>query len=217
MERGVIINAGQCHRSFGIAASTASEILKRLTTVIHSHMEEHCVSSGEFIALFSKRSRETPARQHPRAEETEVEKVCAINLRSMTQQVSWSTLSNDEKLVYETLSDNTVHFDHIRNATGLDIGAVSSALMMLELHGLSQRKPGDNYVAKTLPIRRSDIAMIPGVARSIDAAANYVRIGFCGISRKNLQLYLAASWCYLDRIRWQAGGLFEGLFTASGH
>lgn len=77
MERGVILNSSRFHKLAGIAQSSAWYMLKKLTMVLMDNMVEGSivVPSSLFYPVFGKRSRETPARRQPDAEEDELENV----------------------------------------------------------------------------------------------------------------------------------------------
>lgn len=76
MEHGVTLSSSRFHKLVGIAQSSALYIFKKITTVIQSHFQEDdpAVPSSLFSPVFSRRSRETPARQHPLAEQAELER-----------------------------------------------------------------------------------------------------------------------------------------------
>src|SRR5215472_16255662 len=62
-EQGVPFNAFQFHKLVGIAYSSAFAILKKITVVVHSALQEEdavLVPSALFLSVFTKRSRETP-------------------------------------------------------------------------------------------------------------------------------------------------------------
>jgi hypothetical protein len=74
MEHGVSISSSRFHKLAGVAYSTALSIFQKLTLVIESHMNGASVPSALFAPVLAKRSRETPARAHPLAEEEELKK-----------------------------------------------------------------------------------------------------------------------------------------------
>lgn len=76
MERGVTFSAFWLHKAFAVAYSTAWMILKKLSMVLHQSVphDSSQLPSSLFKALFGRRSRETPAREHPREEQSEVER-----------------------------------------------------------------------------------------------------------------------------------------------
>ncbi len=74
MERGVNISSSQFHKLAGIAYSTAWHIFNKLATVIQSEMGDtaSALPSSLFSPVICKRSRDTPARSHPLAEEEHI-------------------------------------------------------------------------------------------------------------------------------------------------
>lgn len=75
MERGAIFSANWLHKTFDIAYSTAWMIHKKLSMVLLQSIPKNVseLHSSLFAALFGRRSRETPAREHPSAEQSELE------------------------------------------------------------------------------------------------------------------------------------------------
>src|SRR5579883_1534268 len=71
LEQGIEINAFILHNLVDIAYSTAWTIMKKLSMVLDNQMtaEALAVPSSVFVIVFSRRSRETPAGEHPRAEQ----------------------------------------------------------------------------------------------------------------------------------------------------
>src|SRR5207248_1164481 len=102
-------------------------------------------------------------------------------------------------------------------STGMPAGELSAVLMQLELSELATRKVGDRYVRfiAANSEQRRDLAR--EFARTNESAAeskgstlaviDFVRSNYRGISRKYLQNYLAAYWCWIDRTRWHSGSL----------
>jgi DprA winged helix domain len=75
-EHGVFMSASEFHKLFGIALSSALNIFKKLGMVIDHDMNQDvlAISSRIFRQAIGKRSRLTPAREHPIAEQDECEK-----------------------------------------------------------------------------------------------------------------------------------------------
>ncbi|MGD9683479.1 MAG: hypothetical protein AB7W16_20115 [Candidatus Obscuribacterales bacterium] len=75
MESGVGVSAWFLHKKLKIAYSTAHEILRALSDIVEAHRCETArhLPSSLFLDLFNRRSRETPARVHPREEQSEAE------------------------------------------------------------------------------------------------------------------------------------------------
>jgi hypothetical protein len=70
-EHGIAINGWKLHELSGVAQSSAFNLLKKFAAVIQDQLPEDAesASSALFSNTFTKRSRATPAGQHPRAEE----------------------------------------------------------------------------------------------------------------------------------------------------
>lgn len=172
--------------------------------------EQADVSSAEFAILLFRRSRETPARRHPSAEQEEVERKLWLEKMKNGQLDNSleSQLAGSEKAVYGLLSDQPTTFDKLKVNTDLDTGILTSALMMLELAGLARRS-GDQYVRHASNLNGVREILDDDTAQIVADFLDYVRIIFHGISRKNLQLYLAAYWCDVDGRRWQPGALLH--------
>jgi hypothetical protein len=237
LERGVSFNASDLHRLVNIAASTAGQIIKKISMVIHSYLEMEAaaieVPSGLFFPIIGKRSLETPANKHPIAEQEEMEKrmienetesiaavtSSAIVTKGLLSGVAASGLSGHQKAVYELLSTKPVHFEELLQQTKLPVGTLSSTISMLELEGLIKGQAGDHYVLATEEgaagkqgiNTQATYGPDPTIEAhdSIAASIDYVRAGFHGISRKYLQLYLAAHWCYIDSKRWSSNSLLK--------
>jgi DprA winged helix domain len=74
-EQGVTINGWQLHELSGIASSSAANLLSKFATVMRGVLPDDAteIPSELFCSIFAKRSRETPAGKHPRAEEEAVQ------------------------------------------------------------------------------------------------------------------------------------------------
>jgi DNA-binding transcriptional regulator GbsR (MarR family) len=121
-------------------------------------------------------------------------------------------LWESEKAVYKLLSYEPITFDHLVSKTGLSTGDLTATLMHLGLGGLVDLMPGDRYVQRRIPLPSNAASAI----KKVDPKpfCNYVLSNLHGISRKYLQLYLAAYWCSADRKRWGAGSLFRACSRA---
>lgn len=110
----------------------------------------------------------------------------------------------------EVLSARPVHFDVLCAKTNLLSKDMSAFLMLLELSGAAQRLVGDRYqrIRKSRKIKDVD-DLPPDLKLMISAFHNFVRAKFQGISRKHLQLYLAAFMCFLNRGKWERGRILN--------
>lgn len=239
MEQGVIISSSRFHRLVGIAQSSALHIFKKITTVVHSHMQKTEVRapSNLFTLVFCKRSRETQANQHPLSEQEEAEKqftaqashdditgsctfIFGIDSGKETPERNTIEFLGSEKEVYDILSTEPTHVDAIQHRTRMPINEISAALTMLELAGAVIRLAGDRYVrytvdlseAKTLQsshATQSHSSTTAEIADTVEAIVSFIRNKFHGTSRKCLQNYLAAYWLEIAKTRWQNNLLTE--------
>jgi len=233
LARGKAFSASEFHKVVGIAYSSSSALLKKVAIVIKNKMEDECydrLASFCFSKTFSKRSRETPARQHPVDEEEGVERRSESasgsqddftpasdrqfdskrgDERQSQAASAVSTLSKIEQEVFETLTDEPCHSDILCDKTGIPISGISSILTILELTYLVERTPGGLFkrsVANSGRLVNLENAL---EAAAVKAFLQFVQDHFHGISRKYLQIYLALFWCNAQRQRWSPGLLLR--------
>lgn len=216
MERGIVLSAAELSRLANVASSTAQATIKKILFVAKTKMSSvpaEEMYSSEFIAVVCKRSRETPAGAHPKNEEEEMEKR-ALNKDASAQLFETKEddipveLDDLQKEIYDLLSDEPIHIDQLCARTGQPFEDISRATMQLEWSGFAHYKPGGWYV------RNSKQENKPGSedkVRQFVAATimSFISDIFHGISRKYLQLYLAAYWCSIDRSTWYATSLIK--------
>jgi hypothetical protein len=196
------------------------------------------VSSAHFLCAIWRRTLKTPADEHPIAEQDEIEKGelkspnFDQNSTTQTQATTAASQSTEPatclpsqlcgtaKILYECLSDDPVHFDMLCQQTPEPVQKVSSILVMMQLDGLVVHLPGDLYIRSSDASPPAKPKIQPGIellacdirsGLEIDIASfiKFIRKDFQGISRKYLQLYLAAHWCYVDGVRWPTGSLLH--------
>lgn len=168
LERGLIINSYRFHKMVGIAYSTALNIFRRITIALEERLGEDVLElpAKSFSELVCRRSRETPARSHPRHEQVEWtgkmnspnEEIAeflhgdAVDIKAKSVEmvdVSYRPpveLIGNEGMVLGALSEVPLHFDLLSERSKLSTGELSSCLTMLELDGLVVRLAGDFYV-----------------------------------------------------------------------
>lgn len=254
-DHGIIVNPSRFHKLAGVAYDTARNIFKKLAMVMASYMKGNSVPSSEFAPIIGKRSRETPARAHPRAEEAEMEKKTRLessppasireleknsgpspqtthrhdnlpdNEPGQTEEtctglsvpISSVELSEQERIVYRSLSEEPVTFDNLCIKLKLQAGKLSAILTMLELAGLATAMIGNRYVrspsqnnavAGRLASRKQAAHKTCRVTGIIDFLRQY----FHAVSRKDLQLYLAAHWFMSDRAARPCSSLLQSCF-----
>jgi DNA processing protein len=64
------------------------------------------------------------------------------------ETVPETTWTENEKILWQALSQKPVHIDHIITSTGLTAAEVLGSLLSLELKGVIEQKPGKIYVRK---------------------------------------------------------------------
>lgn len=232
IERRVLVNSFTLHKLAGISYSSALLIFKKLMFLIDSQLKDpvQSVPSKQFSSLFLKRSRETPARAHPLAEEDDRNRQLesrhdaspdhysctnnnsdlessSVNNESSHVGASSSLRNNRETLVLKTLSSHPLHIDTLAERTGMPIGELSGILIMLELSGFATRLAGERYT--TPPAQMQPAQLNSQTQESIANAIAYVRSVFKGISRKYLQDYIALYCYYRDFRTCPAGMLLQ--------
>lgn len=164
MESGVRVSAWFLHQKLKIAYSTAHEILRALSNIVQAHMAEavRYLPSSLFLDLFNRRSRETPARAHPREEQSEAEAEAerkpgepamgANNSHSCNPALSTPGTGPDyenyqvsptgvpeldaaEQAVFGALRQGPISFDKLAERLSLPAGMLMAAITMLELKG----------------------------------------------------------------------------------
>lgn len=92
LEKGLCPSGNWLHRRLEISYSTAWKILKKVSIVVHNALIQEDsskeASSADFIAVYFRRCKKTPADKHPRQlEPTESEQSPAIELPLQTGQL----------------------------------------------------------------------------------------------------------------------------------
>lgn len=217
-EKGIAINGWKLHELSGIAQSSAFNLLKKFATLMRELLpaDGETVSSELFSSLFAKRSRETPARQHPRTEQSEFPTAQACSAVSNHSDRGLGSVPDDplsasrqattvdepeiedgaQRRTYSFLSDEPVHFDMLCQQTNLPAGHLGAALTMLELADLIEPLIGNYYVRKLK--KRSRASIQSGMAESfneqtsarVSGIIDFILATWKGISRKYLQNYI---------------------------
>jgi ribosomal protein L37AE/L43A len=155
---------------------------------------------------------------------------------SSTTEDRIGALPGPHAAIYAILSVSPIEFDELSRKSGTEARRLSTILTMLELDGLASSLPGNKFV-RAVPVASNTHPLSTAVTASrqhgsaalwtdnqnkggmsMDAIAvqiDFIRSCFQGISRKYLQLFLATSWCLLDRGRWPTGSLFRACIAFS--
>lgn len=234
LECGVVISSSRFHKYFSIAQSTALTIFKKLMMVVENEAGDCAfrISSAVFSSIYRKRTRETPAREHPVEEQTIIENEMNANRESQRDDSSGTnaekehemdenseTWSDVQKRILAALTDAPLHITEIARLTSMADFEISAELMILTFEDAVVKHPGDCYSLKraTSPILKSieqrdeaENAAFGFISRFVD----FVGYRFHGIGRKYIQQYLMAYWSRLDRRRWRPGALFSSCFRS---
>ena len=201
--------------------SSALILFKRIAIVVEDQMPDQAtvVLSSAFLSVFGKRSRLTPANAHPRSEQEEFEKELDAQMEddeSVGKANPADGISEQERQVYDLLSQSPMSFDALCARTGLSAGDLAASLTMLELNELAKRERGDQYVRLAPRPTSESHSQWAGKGDStnpttmlISAFLKLASSHWRGISRRFLQKYLALFWCHIDRLRWQEGSLLD--------
>lgn len=69
-------------------------------------------------------------------------------ISKMTEAYVYNSLTEDERKIYKTLSDEPLYIDDIADSCGLDARKASKALLNLEIKRLIKQMPGKQFVRK---------------------------------------------------------------------
>jgi hypothetical protein len=226
LEQGVSFSASEFRTCAKMAYSSIWEMLKKIAIVIQHEMDVEplavSVSSSLFIPIVNRRSRETPAKAHPTAEEVAMERNesnVADDAGAATQQGASTSeavdenptraLSEVEQLIFENLSFEPKHIDVLCLQTSLEMHVLGATLLLMELDGLVQQNAGDTYSQTKQCKFSKPSGNCSEPLETIDMCISFVRTKFHGIARKYLQYYLAVFWCSVNRIKWTTGKLLD--------
>jgi ribosomal protein S25 len=227
MGNGAVVTSNKLAALGGTAISTALNIVRTIGLVLEHerHLEttnrSFSVPSAEFISIFCRRSLLTLPKVHPSTEieenaksETKAEQGRA---EQRPQATTTEHLSESEKEIFELITAELITQDQICQSTTLPVSAVASALVILEIEGLIQAHAGGRFSRRSCADnnnkteeKTNPLAAMSLVGRTIDSTLSIRG----GISRKYLQIYLAAIWCHFDRRRWSEEKLLLAVLQA---
>ncbi len=240
-EVGLLISAAAFARLTGIHVGTAANIQRKISMAMANRMGQDgkdvgAVTATPFKDIIARRSRETPARMHPFAEEEEIESLnCELELERDASSNSFSTDTESAALpefshtetddpfekaintVHDFLSEIGISADKLSSQTSLSIGLVNGALTMLELRGQAKQLSDGKFVklslaAAPVPLSNVEAAHAARINLAVNTAQGIIGKVFHRVSRKALQIYLAAIWGVIDRERWGECSIFQLCF-----
>jgi hypothetical protein len=189
----------------------------------------HCTELKEVV---KKRSRETPARLHPRLEQQPASGADLIAPRTIQKTVESSTtgeiisisimeehetafekLTSEQQELFGIMDQDAIAFDHLWYKTKQPLQRFSENLSMVEIAGFLYEKGA--YIHKY----RSVIPTARAVGADLnphlkESAIAFITEEYQGISQKALQLYLSFHWYHNDRVFWQEGRLTDAIFSS---
>lgn len=233
MGHGAVVTSNKLAALGGTAISTALNIVRTIGLVLenerHLKTEDRSfpVPSAEFISIFCRRSLLTLPKVHPSTEieEKKAKSETKPKQRQSEQRPEATTtdhLSESEKEIFELITAEPITQDQICQSTTLPVSAVASALVILEIEGLIQAHTGGRFSRRSSADNNNNnnnrkteekinpLAAMSLVGRAIDSTLSIRG----GISRKYLQIYLAAIWCHFDRRRWSEEKLLLAFLRA---
>lgn len=216
------LSSSRAHQLFHIAQSSAWGMQKKIDLISSADQEEYGTNvrilADAFAEALRKRSRETPARLHPRAELSDFEfnwngeATSSPREKHSTQEAqSPEAFSNefahgdtpDASAVQWRILDiilkhkSPVHIDVLMESTGIPVNDLILQLTYLELESLIKAESSGRY-----SVNHARVACADGAAKATEPiSAQTIQeqiarfLEFCydkfhGTSRKYLQLYL---------------------------
>lgn len=236
-ERRVLVTSYRLTRLCNIASATAHNIVTTLGLHIHQELEQNFGKAAPtaplnaFLELLFKRSLISCSLKHPTEppNEDELEEFRAANgkkTKKKERQQNFSSgpdfseerndessandLAEDEKLILDLIGLTPISQDSLCERSGMAAARVSSALVMLELSGLIQALPGNLFIRNKQSKSRACAKPFDQTVLAIaERAYSTIEAIYGGVSRKYLQLYLAAFWCHQDGLRWAEDSLLK--------
>lgn len=217
---GIFLASSRFHKLVGVAQSTALQISKRIAMVISSTYEEDSpeISTSFFIELFSRRSTESIAQQHPRSEQAAIDKslqdsAIEENEENSLVDVQANNMTESQREVFELILFEQINSDDImERLPHRNFSEVAAALTMLELSGHIQRFSGDNYVrVRTASgIKHALSSLVTDeTVNSFESIKYAVKTLFHSVSRKHIQHYVAKFWCLFQTEKWKGHELLH--------
>ena len=237
LEEGLQFSASEFSRHSTVVYSTSLNMIKKCAYVIvqsfpceDSVKLVHC---SEIERAIARRSSETPAREHPKAEQQEPSPDETIPPKTITKQITIEStgevfsyefpeilerelaeLTAQHLEIFATIAESPCYFDDLcarfKNEWSMDVAIKQSTL---EVVGLVARKLDYLYRhPNSIPKAKAIGADLdPNLKRSI---LSFILEVFGGISQKASQLYIALHWICNDREYWSQGKLLDKILAS---
>jgi hypothetical protein len=232
IDEGIVCNKADYHRATGMARSSASVVIDKITMMTHDDVVKAGYTleeSSTFLPLYGKRSSETPAREPPHAEQlacqreresltppiTEPEKLSSP--AEITPGIDAFELMPQAKGIFELLAKAPLSTEDLIVACDLSVSDVLSGLAILEIAGLVCTDPQGRLTLRAANGFSSDAnsnAAPTNNPESALAAIDYIRRCFHAVSRKYVQLYLISHWWRQQNHLWKQGLIFSACAAA---
>lgn len=209
LEKGIVICPNQAAKLLSVSSDTTSRIYKQLAIVVSKRISKRAMNVPTLFctSIVCRRSRETPRREHPVAEEIELQRE---QMKKLSPLPTGFDLTEQQKQVLQLISHDPIAFEQLSNQSLQDAAELTSHLMYLELHGMVQSCPGNKFKLSSSH-NLTGILIDPGqVARAESRAqsfAYFIKDFFQGVSRKYLQIYASIHWVSVDRRSFPIGSL----------
>jgi len=131
-ETGIVITANQAAKLLQVSNDLVNLVYRQIGIVVCNELPADATEdlSKNCLAVVSRRSTETPAREPPRAEESEMATSTATPTNSDSQSADKiSKLRDTEKLVFESLLAKEQSFEQLLSSLSLDSSVLSRTLM----------------------------------------------------------------------------------------
>lgn len=230
LSEGIAVSANYFAKCASVASSTGGVILHEISDVVVKNMDSAVnVLTAKFRQIIGKRSKETPAREHPFAEQAEEEKRAAERAKrkgitpapqpeAIELPPELEPCGELEKSIFELIYERPVSVDSLSNTIDRPVADILSAVTRLQIFGLAKALPGDKYLAirdiDDVLISKKDAPSEKTRAGSLKHFFQFVRKTHHRISRKYAQRYAARYWCFVDHKRWTFDSLLKACARA---
>jgi hypothetical protein len=213
-DRGLVCSKAELKRITSLASSSAGDMFNKLTkTILEDLMNDSdaCarLDSSLFLTVFGKRSIETSRRQPPKSEQQEYEEsIGTEELQTVPMDLEKLEMIPAAEYVYNLLSEKALTSDELVTSAKLNHGDVLAGVTMLEIAGLVHvDKEGRLAVEKQRVFVANSIELgtaLDGaqLTKLVERLLLFITENFHAVSRKYIQLYLAAHWWHQQKDQW---------------
>ena len=234
-EKGIIVNASEFERHSSVCYSTSLNMIKKSAFVIEKFMDKeklermHCT---ELRGVVQRRSRETPARQHPREEQKPASGANVVEPKIVNKEIPnsitgeffsisileehasvFEELTTQQQQIFGLMTEDSLAFDHLMYRANQPLHEFNANLSQVEMAGFLYERGA--YVHKNqavIPVAKAIGADLdPSLKQS---AKVFIAEEFQGVSQKALQLYLGLHWYHNDQAFWTEGKLLNAFMVS---